>query len=146
MRTFDPGGKAMASQFSEPMFDLLSYARRGPGRRVSLSRADIRQVARTVGRTPEVMVKILSRGANDLTAVRKHLDYVSRKGKVELETDDGEKREINDLMDNWDLDLDEARPQSELSATDGRQRPRLVHKVLFSMPAGTPPARVLTAV
>jgi hypothetical protein len=136
----------MASQFNEPMFDLLSYARRGPGRRDSLSPAEVRQVARTVGRTPEVMVKILSRGANDLTAVRKHLDYIGRKGKVELETDDGEKRDIDDLLDDWDLDLDEDRPQSGLSATDGRQRPRLVHKVLFSMPAGTPPAKVLTAV
>src|SRR5882672_3024855 len=136
----------MASQFDEPMFDLLSYARRGPGRRDSLSPAEIRQVARTVGRTPEVMVKILSRGANDLTAVRKHLDYIGRKGKVDLETDDGEKREIDDLLDDWDLDLDEDRPQSDLSATDGRQRPRLVHKVLFSMPVGTPPAKVLTAV
>ena len=136
----------MASQFSEPMFDLLSYARRGPGRRDPLSPADIRQVARTVGRTPEVMEKILSRGANDLTAVRKHLDYIGRKGKVELETDDGEKRSIDELVDDWDLDLDESRPQSELAATDGRQHPRLVHKVLLSMPAGTPPAKVLTAV
>jgi hypothetical protein len=111
-----------------------------------LSPADIQQVARTVGRTPEVMVKILSRGANDLTAVRKHLDYIGRKGKVELETDDGEKRAIVDLLDDWDLDLDEARPQSELAATNSRQPPRLVHKVLFSMPAGTPPAKVFMAV
>ncbi len=136
----------MASQFNEPMFDLLSYARRGPGRRDSLSPTDIRQVARTAGRTPEVMVKILSRGANDLTAVRKHLDYIGRKGKVDLETDDGEKRTLDELLDDWDLDLDETRHQSELSATDGRQPPRLVHKVLFSMPAGTPPAKVLTGV
>lgn len=136
----------MASQFNEPMFDLLSYARRGPGRRASLSPADIWKVGRTVGRTPEVIVKILPRDANDLAAVRKHLDYIGRKGKVELESDDGEKRVIDDLLDDWDLDLDEARPQSELSATNGRQPPRLVHKVLFSMPAGTPPAKVLTAV
>lgn len=91
-------------------------------------------------------MKILPRGANDLTAVRKHLDYISRKGKVELESDDGEKRAIDDLLDDWDLDLDESRPRSELSAPNGRQPPRLVHKVLFSMPAGTPPAKVLTAV
>jgi hypothetical protein len=65
---------------------------------------------------------------------------------VELETDDGEKRGVDDLVDDWDLDLDEARPQSDLLATNGRQPPRLVHKVLFSMPAGTPPAKVLTAV
>jgi len=136
----------MASQSNRLMFDLLSYARRGPGRRDSLSPAEILQVARTVGRTPEVMVKILPRGATDLVAVRKHLDYIGRKGKVEFETDDGEKRAVDDLLDDWDLDLDEARPRSELSAANGRQPPRLVHKVLFSMPAGTPPAKVLAAV
>jgi Relaxase/Mobilisation nuclease domain len=65
---------------------------------------------------------------------------------VELEIDNGENRAINDLLGNWDLDLDEARPQSELSATNGRQPPRFVHKVLFSMPAGTPPAKVFTTV
>jgi type IV secretory pathway VirD2 relaxase len=135
----------MASQPNRPMFDLLSYARRGLGRRDSLSPAEILQVAHTVGRTPEVMVKILPRGANDLTAVRKHLDYIGRKGNVELESDDGEKRATDDLLDDWDLDLDEARPRSELSAANGRQPPRLIHKVLFSMPAGTPPAKVLTA-
>jgi Relaxase/Mobilisation nuclease domain len=136
----------MASQFSEAPFDLMSYARRGPGRRDSVSRADIQQIVGTVGRTPEVMVKVLPRSANDLTAVRKHLDYIGRKGKVDLEIDDGEKRPLDGLLDDWDLDLDESRPQSQLSAADGRQPPRLVHKVLFSMPAGTPPAKVLTAV
>ena len=136
----------MAAQFNEPMFDLLSYARRGPGRRDSMSPADIQQIARTVGRTPEVMVKILSRGANNLTAVRKHLNYIGRKGEVEIETDDGDKRPIENLLNDWDLELDEFRPQAKLSPTDGRRPPRLVHKVLFSMPAGTPPAKVLTAV
>jgi hypothetical protein len=136
----------MAAQFNDPPFDLMSYARRGPGRRDSVSPADILQITRTVGQTPEVMVKVLSRGAADLSSVRKHLDYIGRKGRVDLETDDGENRTIDELVDDWDLDLDGSRPQSELSATDGRQPPRLVHKVLFSMPAGTPPAKVLTAV
>ena len=103
----------MAAQFNEPMFDLLSYARRGPGRRDSMSPADIQQIARTVGRTPEVMVKILSRGANNLTAVRKHLNYIGRKGEVEIETDDGDKRPIENLLNDWDLELDEFRPQAK---------------------------------
>jgi hypothetical protein len=136
----------MAMQIDDPPFNLMSYARRGPGRRDSVSLAEFRQISRTVCRTPEVMVKVLSRGAADLSSVRKHLDYIGRKGKVDLETDDGDKRAIDELLDDWDLGLDEYRPQSELSATDSRQAPRLVHKVLFSMPAGTPPAKVLTAV
>jgi len=137
----------MPSPNSEPLFDLLSYGRRGPNRRDQLSPADIRQISRTVGRTPEVMIKVLSRGANNPKAVGKHLEYIGRKGEVELETDTGDKlHDAKELLDDWDLDLDEYRSRTDLTATDGKQQPRLVHKVLFSMPAGTPPDKVLTAV
>jgi hypothetical protein len=136
----------MANLHSERLFDLLSYARRGPGRRDRLSSTDIPHIARTASRTPEVMVKVLSRGAGDSNAVRKHIEYIGRKGKVDLETDGGDKLQgAQDLLDDWDLDLDEYRSRPDLSATD-RKPPRLVHKVLFSMPAGTPPKKVLTAV
>ena len=50
----------------ERPFDLFSYARRGPGERVQLSKGEIEQIARTVRRTPEVMVKVLPKGANNL--------------------------------------------------------------------------------
>ena len=137
----------MTSPYNEPLFDLLSYARRGPGRRDQVSLSDVLQIARIVGRTPEVMVKVLSRGANDLTAVRKHLEYIGRKGKVDLETDDGNKTQAAaDILDDWDLEFDEYRAGADLSATGRKQPPRLVHKVLFSMPAGTPPEKVLRAV
>ena len=137
----------MASPYSEPFFDLLSYARRGPSRRDRVTSSDAQHIARTVGRTPEVMVKVLSRSAADLKAVRKHMEYIGRKGKVDLETDGGDKAQsVRDLLDDWDLELDEYRPGADLSATDRRQSPRLVHKVLFSMPAGTPPEKVLAAV
>jgi hypothetical protein len=132
--------------YSEPLFDLLSYARRGPGRRDRVNSVDLPQISRTAGRTPEVMVKVLSRGANELAAVRKHLEYIGRRGKVDLETDGTDKvQSVKDLLDDWDLALDEYRAASELQAT-GRKQPRLVHKVLFSMPAGTPPGKVLMAV
>lgn len=137
----------MASPYSEPLFDLLSYARRGPGRRSRVTSTDLPHIARTVNRTPEVMVKVLSRGASDLKAVRKHLEYIGRKGKVDLETDGGDKlQSTKDLSEDWDLELDEYRAGSRLSPTHPRQAPRLIHKVLFSMPAGTPPGKMLTAV
>lgn len=135
---------------SEPLFDLTSYARRGPGRRDHVSSTEIQQIARTVGRMPEVMVKVLPRGANDLVAVRKHLDYIGRKGKLDLETDEGEKlrgaQVEKSLLEDWDLELDEYRSKSDLVPTSGKQLPRLVHKLMFSMPAGTPPDKVLAAV
>jgi Relaxase/Mobilisation nuclease domain len=94
-----------------------------------------------------VMVKVLSRGANDLKAVGKHLEYIGRKGNVDLETDTGDKlQDGQELLDDWDLDLDAYRTRPDLSATERKEPPRLVHKVLFSMPAGTPPDKVLTAV
>ena len=54
----------------EPLFDLFSYARPGPGRRDRLSLAEIEQIARTVRRTPEVMVKVLPRGAQSAAKAR----------------------------------------------------------------------------
>jgi hypothetical protein len=138
----------MPSQaYSQPLFDLFSFARRGPGRRDHLSPREIQQVVRTVRRTPEVMVKVLPKSANTLAAVRKHLAYIGRRGELDLETDDGERRRSgNDLVEDWDLDLDEYRRKSDLTATRGKEPARLVHKVIFSMPAGTPPEKVLTAV
>jgi hypothetical protein len=135
---------------SGALFDLLSYARRGSSRRVHLSPAEIAHVDRTVRRTPEVMVKVLPKSANTLTAVRKHLGYIGRRGELDLETDDGVRlrgtRVGNDLVEDWDLELDEYRRKSDLTATRGKEPASLVHKVIFSMPAGTPSEKVLTAV
>src|ERR1700722_8602479 len=130
----------------EPMFDLLSYARPGPGRRDRISPTEIRQIERTVRRTPEVMVKVLRMGATDLAAVRKHLDYIGRKGELDLETDDGGAGVGEDLLDDWDLGLEEQRSKSDLVARPGKSSPRIVHKLMFSMPAGTPSEKVLLAV
>jgi hypothetical protein len=133
-----------------PLFDIASYARRGPGRRDRLSPAEPQQIARTVGRTPEVMVKILSGGGQDLGAVRRHLDYLCRAGELELETDDGERLQGKGtekaLLEDWDLDLDIDRRQADLSAANGRQPPKMVHKLMFSMPPGTPPDKLQAAV
>jgi len=50
------------------------------------------QLARTLKHTPEVMVKITNRAASaqGMGAVRRHLRYISRNGKVELEDQDGQ--------------------------------------------------------
>lgn len=136
---------------NERLFDLVSYARRGPGRRDHLSPGDIAQVARTVRRTPEVMVKVLSRGGQDLKAVGRHLDYLRLRDEEELglETDDGQRltgdNATQELVESWDLDLEEHRRRSDLYARGGGST-KLVHKLLFSMPAGTPPDKVLAAV
>jgi hypothetical protein len=134
----------------EPLFDLVSHGRGGPretGRH--FTPAQIEQIRRTVQRAPEAVVKGLPRDSNDLKAVGKHLDYIGRYGKLELETDDGAcvgSRAGRALLDDWDLDIDDVRRQASLAATKGRRPPKLVHKLMFSMPPGTPPDKVLGAV
>jgi hypothetical protein len=134
----------------EPLLDIASYGRGGPHERGGrLTPGQLEQIQRTVRKTPEVVVKVLPRASNDLKAVGKHLDYIGRKGELELETDDGERlggRIGKDLLDDWDLDIDDVRRQANLAATKGRKPPKLVHKLMFSMPPGTPPDKVLGAV
>jgi predicted transcriptional regulator len=135
---------------ARPLLDIASYARRGPERRDQLSPEEIQLIERTVRRTPEVMVKVLSRGGQDAKSVGRHFAYLSRKGKLEIETDDGRNIEGKgaeaDLLEDWDLDIQEQRPTSVLGSKGDRKPPKLVHKVLFSMPPGTPPKKVLEAV
>jgi hypothetical protein len=133
----------------EPLFDLVSHGRGGlreTGRH--FTSAQVEQIRRTVQRAPEAVVKVLPRDSNDLKAVGKHLDYIGRYGKLELETDDGERlsgRAGRALLDDWDLDIDDVRRQASLAATKGRKPSKLVHKLMFSMPPGTPSDKVLGA-
>jgi type IV secretory pathway VirD2 relaxase len=140
----------MSDYHAAPLFDVASYARRGPGRRERLSAAEIDQVRRTVGQAPEVMVKVLAGGQPTAKGARQHLDYVGREGELELETDAGERLTGEDaaqrIVDDWDLDLEEGRPGSRLGVSDAARRPKLVHKLVFSMPQGTPADKVLGAV
>lgn len=142
-RLIDVGG-------GKGLLDIASYARRGPGRRDHLSHDETALIERTVRRTPEVMVKVLSRGEQDLKAIGRHLGYLNRGGEVDIETDDGQRLSgegvEEDLLEDWDLDLEEHRRKGELESWTTRTPPKLAHKLMFSMPAGTPPDKMLTAV
>jgi hypothetical protein len=131
------------------LLDIASYARGGPGDRVQLTQEEIQLLSRTVRRTPEVMVKVLTKGGHDRKAVGRHLSYLSRDGEMEIETDDGRhlrgQGAEQELLEDWDLDLEEARRASVLRSRPGIAQPKLVHKVVFSMPAGTPPDGLLRA-
>jgi hypothetical protein len=135
---------------SKALLDVASYGRPGPGRRDRLSAAEVELISRTVRRAPEVMVKVLTHGGQDLKSVQRHLAYLNRKGDLEIETDEGEriagKGVEKELLEDWDLDLEEDRRRVALGPLKDRSPPKLVHKILFSMPAGTPPKKVLEAV
>jgi len=132
-----------------PILDIASYARRGPGRRDRLSPAEIAQIARTVRRAPEAVVKVLPRDSNNFISISRHLDYIGRKGELELETDDGDRLSGKgigrELLEDWDLDLDQHRRRVDLGPALGHSPPKLVHKLMFSMPPGTPAEGVLAA-
>jgi len=133
-----------------PLLDLVSYARPGPGRRDRLSSVEIGHITRTARRVPEVVVKVLTHGRQDLKGVQRHLDYLGRKGELPIETDEGERIQgpgvEKELLNDWDLEIEEYRRRTALGPRRDRSPPKLVHKVLFSMPAGTPPEKVLKAV
>lgn len=131
-----------------PLLDLISHGRGGPKGSIHLSAGQIAAIDRTVRRVPEVMVKVLPKDSNSLRSVGRHLDYVGRYGKLELETDDGGRVQGKDagqrLLEDWDLDLDEHRKETKLASVSGRA-PKLVHKIMLSMPPGTPAKGVLEA-
>lgn len=133
----------------EPLLNIASYARGGPRAADRLTPSQIEQIRLTVNRAPEAVVKVLPRSSNDLKAVGKHIDYIGRRGNLELEGDDGERlqgRVADALLEDWDLDVDDVRRQGSLAAASKRTPPKLVHKLMFSMPPGTPPQKVLSAV
>jgi len=128
--------------------DIVSYGRRGPGGALRLNSEQVEQVKRTVSRVPEVMVKV-SGGARDSGGAKAHLKYIGRHGKLEIETDDGRSvlgRDVaDDLVTDWQLDL--CRSQYKPKPAEGEKdtRAKLVHNIVLSMPAGTPPEKVLAA-
>ena len=90
-----------------PFLDLFSGARPGPSGSGGLSGAYVEQIRRTVRRMPEVMVKVTG-GGKSIGAVAAHLSYISQKGDLELETDEGQRVPDEDqkpLLKTWHLEL-----------------------------------------
>jgi len=94
---------------------------------------DVRaRLDRVVRRAPEVMVKVTGR-TRDAGHLRAHLDYISRKGGLELEGRDVDvlvgRGAVRDLVDDW----------SAAAAMDSRRRANspLSLSIVLSMPAGT---------
>jgi Relaxase/Mobilisation nuclease domain len=134
----------------EPLFDFVSHGRALPERERPLSISQSKLISRTVGRTPEVMVKVINKGSNSLAGVSGHVGYIGRQGAVALETDEGEVLQGpevgNALLEDWNLDLIQQRGKINLTPNKPKEPPRLVYKLIFSMPAGTPPEKVQAAV
>jgi type IV secretory pathway VirD2 relaxase len=133
---------------AEPWLDIFSAARPGPQSRDQLAPSHVSQVARTVSRAPEVMVKVTG-GATNLGAVSAHLKYISRNGVQPVETDGGEslkgRESLESLIDDWHLDLSSGQYRRARSGKAPPRSVKLVHHIVLSMPAPTPPDKVLAA-
>lgn len=102
------------------------------------------QIARTTRGSPEVMVKITNRlgAGKGMAAIRNHLTYISRNGKLALETETGEqlcdKSSIADYSEELKTQI-RGKPIPEVSNR------REAFNIILSMPAGTPSDRVREA-
>lgn len=101
--------------------------------------------------TPEVIVKVISRGSNSLRAVQMHFEDLQAGTLRSLETDFcyspvAGKKAARALVEDWDLDLDVLTSRIPHLARVREAPTKLVHKIIFSMPAGTPPDKLLAAV
>lgn len=96
------------------------------------------KLARIVRGAPEVLVKVTGRQRGG-SHIKSHLDYIGRKGDVDIESRDGE------ILTSKD---DIAERAAEWSDTlQWRSRPTVSSvSLVFSMPAGTDPEKVLGAV
>jgi hypothetical protein len=130
-----------------PLLDIRSFARLGRQDRARFH-AHAQQIAWTVGRVPEVMVKA-SGGAKSTKGVAAHLEYIDRNGELEIETDEGITLEgdkaARELILQWDLESQEILDRSPYIGKPGRKPTKLVHNVIFSMPKGTDPKKLLAA-
>jgi hypothetical protein len=129
-----------------------SFGRKG-GRR-GLSPAGWAERMGSSGRgAKEVLVKI-SGGGRDADGVQAHFEYIDRHGKLDIETDHGEvlhgKTAAAELINDWSLDYGAVpgapHSRSKVGPDGKRQEPRQAFNIVLSMPAGTPPQKVLKAV
>jgi len=128
------------------MLDILSLGRLGPSGR--FTPAQIEQIQRTVRRVPEVMVKVTG-GGTKAGAVAAHFAYISRKGELTIETDEGDRIAVRDaqkaLIRDWHLELSTGQYRAPRDGRVTARKAKLVHNIVFSMPSPTPPDKVLSA-
>jgi hypothetical protein len=101
----------------------------------------------------EVLVKI-SGGGRDADGVQAHFEYIDRHGQLDIETDHGDvlhgKTAATELINEWALDYGAVpgapHSRSKVGPDGKRREPRQAFNIVLSMPAGTPPQKVLQAV
>jgi hypothetical protein len=124
---------------------LLYYALQSGGKS---SAGRVRaQIDRTARKIPEVMVKVTNKkgAGRGMAAIREHLDYITRNGKIEIEDQNqdiyDDRQAVRQLKESWQVSGHRRIPED---AAKGRGLD--VVNLMFSMQAGTPPQLVKDAV
>jgi Relaxase/Mobilisation nuclease domain len=129
-----------------------SFGRKGP--KAASSPAGWAERMGSSGRgAKEVLVKI-SGGGRDADGVQAHFEYIDRHGKLKIETDHGEvlqgKTAATELINDWALDYGAVpgapHSRGKVGPNGKRLGPRQAFNIVLSMPASTPPEKVLKAV
>ena len=111
--------------------------------KASLSPSAKARLRRIVNKTPEAMVKLTGRSRGGAGHLKAHLDYITRNGKIQAETQDGERitdrARLRDLHDDWIM--------TNAAEQRGRPLPNAAQSVglILSMPPGSPADRVEAA-
>ncbi|UWQ85982.1 relaxase/mobilization nuclease domain-containing protein [Leisingera caerulea] len=146
-----------SSQQSKPGVKAERITLSAPGGQ-TISVADKARLARVVKGTTEVMVKVTKPAKTDkhgnpikvtrgteARRVADHINYISRNGKLEVETSSGEvlkgKQATSELFRDWIEKHDDARAAGMAS-----DRTRITTSILFSMPGNTNASGVKDAV
>jgi hypothetical protein len=93
------------------------------------------------------MVKVTG-GGKSAGAVRAHLAYISRKGRLEIETDAGDhiaQEQHKAFLADWHLELSAGQYRKARKGQPTPRASRLVKNIVLSMPHPTPPEKVLAA-
>ena len=126
-----------------PLLNIHSAGRVIPLGNHGFNRAQIEQIARTIRRVPEVMVKVTG-GGMQRGAVAAHLSYISRHGELDIETDYGEclgREEQKTFLNELHLELTTGQYRGRRSGQRSARRVKLVHNIVLSMPSPTSPAK-----
>ncbi|MBO0767022.1 MAG: relaxase/mobilization nuclease domain-containing protein [Hyphomicrobiaceae bacterium] len=115
----------------------------GGGAKRPLSQSAKARLRQIVNKAPEAMVKLTGRSRGGAGHLKAHLDYLTRNGRLQAETQDGERitdrGRLRDLHDDWVL--------ANSAETRGRPTGNGAQSVaiMLSMPPRTPPDRVEAA-
>jgi hypothetical protein len=135
------------SSAARPWLDVFAYGRQSPTQPLRFTTQQLEQIARTVHRVPEAILKVTRSGRN-VQQVKESISYFGRDGELAIETDNGVSLRGpgmgNFLADDWDLELEALRGRRRIDGKGGRQS-RLTFHLMFSSAAGTPPQKVLAA-